>query len=486
MVSGVLLVPLYLRFIPLDLYGAWIASGNILVWLSFLDPGLTGVLQQRVGSAYGKQDYQAIRELLGVGLFLTGIISISIIAIGFVFAHYLPWLLDLPSTVDASVIVQAFSLTVIGTSLMLFSFSISAINQGLQSSLGFGLISNVVVALSFVLIIILLYKGFGLLAIAIGLIFRGVCHTLGQGVYLLWRLTDEKIGFSFSFSSIAALMKLLSYTLLGRVSGIIANNVDLLIVARFLGPETVAVLSLTRKVPRLSREFVNQPSVAFMPAVSHVTGSGEIDKARDALTRLVRMMLWMLCLLAGGLIALNDDFVRLWVGPHLFAGKTINLILCGTFLFTVAAASLRNICFALGNIKGSSVASLAQSLLFIPLVIYGTKYFGLLGTVLAPLIAVLAVSAWYYPRSFFKLLALSSRKRKQIMVECVSTLLVVVPLTLGFFWLHPKGWLQFIGSVAVFCFLYAGLLSLVSKDFRAEIRRIIQRIQLILSQRGST
>lgn len=476
MVSGIIMVPLYLRFIPTDVYGAWLASGNILVWFSFFDPGLTVVLQQRIAFAYGKRDHQVIREFLGCGLFIAVVISLSIIVIGLVVAPYLPSLLDLPPTIDASLIVKAFSLAVIGTSLAFFSFSISAINQGFQSSLGFGFINIVVTLFTTVLTAVLLYKGFGLHSIAIASVFAGVFYTLGQGAYLFWRLMSEKIGFRFSLNNFSALTKLLSYTFLGRMAGIASNNVDLFVVSRFLGPETVTILSLTRKAPDYSKEFVNQPSVAFMPAVSHLIGSGKIDKARGVLTRLVCILLWMLCLTVGGLIALNDDFVRLWVGPHLFAGKTINLIICGTFLFTLAASCLGNICWSLGNIKGNSLASLAQSLIFIPLVIFGTKYFGLIGTVLAPLIAIFTVSVWYYSLSFSTLLKLSSQDHKNIMYEGFSTLAVMVSLILGFSWLYPKNWTQFLFLVIIFCFLYSCLIYLVSKNFKNEIKGVIRKI----------
>ena len=378
-------------------------------------------------------------------------------------------------------IVQAFCIAVVGTSLMLFSFVLSSINIGLLGSVAVGLITNGVVALSIPLTIILLHKGFGLFSLAIKLVFVGISNTLCQGIYLIWRVRSENIGLSFTFKDVFVLAKLLSYTFLWRTSGIISNNIDLIITSRFIGPETVAVLALTRKAPDFSKELVNRPSVAFLPAVSHLAGAGEIDKARKVLTRLLRILLWMLCLVIGGLIAFNDDFVRLWVGSHLFAGQSLNLIITGTLFFTVASACLSNICFALGNIKGNSLAGLAQSLLFIPLVFWGTKYFGLLGTVLAPLIAVLSVSAWYYPRSFSKLIKLSSQDSKNIMHEVFFTLIVMVLLSLGFSSGSPENWLQFVALVAMFCFLYGCLIYAVSKDFRGEIGSVIQKLQSIWS-----
>lgn len=485
MVSSLLLVPLYLKFIPLGLYGAWLATGNILVWLTAIDPGLSTILQQRVGVVYGKKDFEAIRELLVGGLCITAIIVFFIIALGFLSVDYLPVWLNLPSNVDGSTIIRAFSLAVIGTSLMIFSYSIIAINRGILSSVGVGSIGVIVSVLAILFTIILLYNGFGLIAIPLGLLFRGVGFTLGNSGYLVWRLTSEKIGFSFSFRKIPALVKLMSYTFLGRAGGVVANNVDLFIVSRFLGPEIVPVLHLTRRAPEMSRMFVERPPVAFMPAVSHLVGAGEMDKARAVLIRLMRMMLWLTGLFVAGFIALNDDFVRLWVGSHLFAGQTINLIICGTFLFMVISNGLANLCFSLGNIKGNSLASLAQSLLFIPLVILGAKYFGLLGIVLAPFISTLAISAWYFPRSFSKLLKLSPQDRKDIIQEILKILVIIIPFTWIFASFNPTGWFQFIVLVGVFFFSYGLGLYFLSAQLRAEIIGLFQRLRTYSLVRNS-
>lgn len=474
-VSGLLLVPLYLKFIPLDLYGAWLASGNILVWLTIIDPGLSTVLQQRVGVAYGKRDFQAIQELLIGGLCITFVITLFVIIVGYISANYLPNWLNLPSSIDITALKKAFFLAIIGTALMIFSYSITATNLGILSSLGIGIIFGVVSVFAIVLTIFLLYSGFGLLSIPIATLFRGVGLTLGNSGYLFWRIARENIGFSFSFRKLPELIKLTSYTFLGRIAGVVSNNVDLFIVSRFLGPDTVPLLHLTRRAPEMSRMFVERPPVAFMPAVSHLVGSGEEDKAKAALLRLLRMMLWLLGLLVGGFIALNDDFVRLWVGSHLFAGQTVNMIICGTFFFAVISSSLANLCFALGNIKGNSLASLAQSLIFIPLVILGAKYFGLLGIVVSPLLSMLVVSAWYFPRSFARLLRLSFEDKKAIFQEILKISLTIVPLTIGFAWLRPGGWFQFIAVVITFSFVYGVCLYLLSKQLRLEINGFLQK-----------
>lgn len=47
MMVGIILVPIYLVYIPKDLYGYWLATGNILTIISLLDPGIGGVVTQK-------------------------------------------------------------------------------------------------------------------------------------------------------------------------------------------------------------------------------------------------------------------------------------------------------------------------------------------------------------------------------------------------------------------------------------------------------
>ena len=44
LVSGILFVPLYGAHIPIEIYGALLASGNILFWVSAFDMGLVAFL----------------------------------------------------------------------------------------------------------------------------------------------------------------------------------------------------------------------------------------------------------------------------------------------------------------------------------------------------------------------------------------------------------------------------------------------------------
>ena len=474
MLSGLVLVPLYLHFIPLNLYGAWLATGNILTWLTVIDPGLSTVLQQRVGVAYGRGDVAELNSLLTGGVILSGAISLLVLVAGLVSARFLIGWLNLGTTTDTALVERAFLIAVVGSASMIFFYGLSAFSLGLQSSLGAGLIFSIITFLSMLLTVLLLFKGLGLLSLPIGMVVRGVGSTLGYSGYLIWRYKREKLPYHFSLSGVAKLLKLTAYTFLGRGAGVIATNMDAFVLTRYLGAEIAPVFLLTRGAPDMSRMFLERPAVAFTPAVSHLVGSGELERARTVLLRLLRMILWLLGMITAGFIIFNKDFVALWVGPKLFAGQTVNLIIALTLAVTVLVNALSNLCFSLGNIKSNSLAALAQGLLTVPLIIVGARYWGMLGVAVAPLLAMLTVSAWYYPYAFSRLLTL---KRADVLAFVNEAVAVMGAATIAMgvmFWVEAKTWLIFVLAVAAFSAIYLAFLWGISQAFRVEVKTVLR------------
>src|SRR5688500_11421658 len=76
-VQSFLLVPLYVAYIDARLYGAWLAAGSVLLWISLVDLCAGGIIQQRVGQAYGSGDERALGAVVGTGLFVNCVFAIG-------------------------------------------------------------------------------------------------------------------------------------------------------------------------------------------------------------------------------------------------------------------------------------------------------------------------------------------------------------------------------------------------------------------------
>jgi O-antigen/teichoic acid export membrane protein len=475
LVSGVALIPLYLRYIPLELYGVWLAIGNLLAWLTVIDPGLSTVLQQRAAVAYAKKDWPELNALLTGGVLISATISVLVTVCGLTLSKSVINSLNLDNSADRLIIETAFLIAVLGSAGMIFYYALSAFCLGIQSSLGIGIIFTTNMIIGMITTVVLLYKGMGLLALPIGTAACSVGLIAGFFLYVGWRYRDEKIAYRFSTNGIASLIKLTSYTFFGRSATVLASNMDAFVLTRYMGPEVAPIFLLTRKASDVGRMFLERPALAFMPVLSSLAGASEDDQVRVAVMRLMRMILWFLGLAAAGFIVFNDDFVNLWVGEHLYAGAVVNLVMVVNLVFGVLTTTLSNLCFSIGNIRGNSIAALVQGFLSIPLMIIGAKFYGLLGVAVAPLLAVLSISAWYYPCVFRRLLRLVRLDIRSYSYEAIAVTAAAILTSVALFWLTPKNWPALIFSVVAFSATYLAVLTIISHSFRGEIAGLLNR-----------
>src|SRR5690554_1364845 len=482
MVSGFVLPPLYLKHISAEVYGAWLATGNLLAWLSALDPGVSLALQRRIGHAYGEQKREKIGQWIGAGILVSVLICFVIIAVGLSVESVLLGLLELPADLDVGPLYSAFTMAVIATALTMASFSYGAMAYGLQGTFVIGFVQIVSTAASIGVTVFFLLMGDGVIAIAKGMLFRAICWFLGSSAYLFWRAHREKIKVSFSRKELRELLRLTGFTSLGRLGGTLINHMDSFVVTRYLGAETTVAFELTRRGPAGAKPIIQQLSGAVMPSVSNMDGEGQHKKLATVLSRMLAMMGWATGLFVAGFACLNQDFVRLWVGSEYFTGHSINLLILVGLSLAMFVAIFSNLCMALGNIEGNSVVRFIESLVFAMAVYIGVTNFGLLGVVLAPIVAKLLVSAWYYPQTFAVLVNLEPGVLVRLGKEVFKAFCVAVTLALLFSQWPIGGWFEFALAGASLTVVYMISLAAVSCNFRVEMRGFIGYVEKLVGR----
>ena len=110
-----LMIPLTLDYLGTERFGLWMAISSTVAMLSFADLGIGSGLMNAIATAYGKNDIQAIRKKISVGLFLLGVIASVIILIFFIFEGLIPWgkLFNINSELAAEVAVPTITVVVV-------------------------------------------------------------------------------------------------------------------------------------------------------------------------------------------------------------------------------------------------------------------------------------------------------------------------------------------------------------------------------------
>lgn len=364
MVQGVVLVPLYLRHIQGPVYAAWLASGDVVAWLALIDPGVAGVMQQRIGHALGRKDPEALGRTIGTGLRVNLTLGLLLGALGVLVAPWVPALVRVTDPTVARVMVRSFALASVGEAVLLCALSIAAVIMALMEfPLTLGSLYLTCTSLGIVATVVLLRAGVGVHAIPLGLMFRAGLYLVATAV-LYRRVVHRGLGLRprFDRAELRAVFGLSGYTWVSRLGQSLLQNVERVLVARLLGTREVTPLTMTRRAADVVLQATTRVGTAFAPAVAHLAGEGDLSQLRDVTARLLGAVGWVGAIGFGGLVGLNRSFVAVWVGPELFGGQRVSALLALALTWQSVEAVLAQTLFATGRIRETSLVTLAEAL----------------------------------------------------------------------------------------------------------------------------
>lgn len=475
-VSGLVSLPVTIAFIPLDLLGAWLASGNILAWATMLDPGFSSVTQQKVGMAYGAADRTEVGRVAMSGIVLNSGIALLIGAAAWGIAPYLPELLKLENAALSGPLISAWGWACAGLILTTMGFAVTSTNIGLQSSLGIGLVYLVATITALVLQIVLVVHGAGIVGIALANVYRGAAILAGNLLYLGARVVSERIRFRLSWRAMIDICKDTSFTVLGRVTQTIAGQLDAFLIARMIAPSAVPVFRATKAPADIFGLLLSRPAVSMAPSISSLAGAGRIAGKRAIFVRMLQAMIWLAGLGFVGLVGLSKDFVTLWVGAGLYAGLAVTLALAVTTTLAGLSAACSTFSYALGFIRSTSLVGGAAALLTIATMILLGGSWGMLGIAASGALGALPGIYWGF-RQMLKEGALSRRDVAELSREGLRVALCAAATLLITHFLpwRASNWVAFILTSAAYMLLAAALLTTVSAAAREMARTLAEK-----------
>ena len=361
-VQGFLLTPMSLRHIDYKLFGAWLATGQMLSWVSLLDPGVNEVLRQRVAHAFGGNSKDVLGVILGSGLIVGFLIAVIPTVAGLGAAFVAPRFMALDRA-QSMQLRKCFLAAACATGLTIASFAPGSALQGLQRHILHGTISLLGAASYLVSAIVLLYAGWGLAAIPAALLIRAVIWIVGWTLPLFW-IAKRELGVSLTIDLKEGKTTLGTSTATGlsNIGVTLQTGTDAFIAGTMIGPESAAVLSLTGALGDFIRLIPDRIVASFLPGMAHLAGEGDLHKFRAISWRLVQVILALLALTVGPVVIVNEIFMKHWVGAKPYGGFALTVALSLAVMLFSSCNLLGVILFSRGIIRGPAFVRFGQSL----------------------------------------------------------------------------------------------------------------------------
>jgi O-antigen/teichoic acid export membrane protein len=475
--NQLVLVPLYLRFISISVYGSWLASGNVVTLLSVLDIGFNLIVTQRLASAFGAGDDDRFVHEVGssLGLVLAGFVFL--ISVVFILSPLIPGWINAPASETASLRL-AIVLAGIGTASEVIALSMWSILQAWQLAFlcEFSLLISSVLGL--IATVIALFRGVGVIAFGVGALVTGSSAAILLIVVVALQWHRRKLPLPrIKLSGSSELFRYSSPVIVSRISLSLINNGQSVIVSACLNPTAAAILSLTSRVFTGCRTLLEPIIGSAFAGIAHLVGesASHSRRVRVVLQELFTIIAIFAALMFGIAVALNVSFGRLWVGAERFGGSALTIVICMATLCVSINNAQGMILTALGNVRAPAWCSLVEVGIRVPLTIVLLLGLGIVGAPLAACATSLSIGAWYLFRLLRRDLSLRTVEALQIVGAGLPALIACLSISIAVALLSSPAttWFALIKRGAIMAAVLIALVCALTPLARSKAVRVI-------------
>ena len=388
-VVGIVLVPFVLHRVGERLYGYWLASGEVLAYAAMADFGVMGIVPWMVAEADGRDDRDEIRRLISTSIcsavVVAALYSIIVMALWHVAGLKLQpadrLAIGGPLTLIAAITAIVMPLRVFGSVLM-----------GLQDVRFYGTMSTVSWAIDLILTVVLLFKGYGLYALAVGATVPPILGAVAM--FLRVRSIAPDLLHAWPKPSLQEVAKLFREGFgawLGGWGWRLSAATDAIVLASVGSPVWITVLAMTAKLGQMLTHMSWVPGDSSLVGLAQLSGEGRPERLRGAVAAIFRVYLSLATAGTCIVLAVNGAFVRAWVGGHLFGGVAMNAVLAALIVVSTITHGTATIASVLGRRMHVGVAALISGAIQVCLALVLARRFGVIGAPIAGLVAQLGI-----------------------------------------------------------------------------------------------
>ena len=468
-VIGFFMSPFLVHRLGDPVYGVWTLLGSLTGYLGLLDFGITPSTVKKVAEYRAQDDQNAINRVVtgGVAVFIViGAVSfLASIGISFFFNDLFPNPLS-QKTAAALVLLTGLNLAVTFPASVFIGVLRGFQRYDIDAS-----VSTLALIARSILIVVLLLKGYGIIALAIATFV----FDMARLAYLLKRVYEINSGLCvarqfFDKEEMRRLFAYSSHFFLIAVGNRINFLTDSIVIGIYLSVAAVTPYSIALRLVSYLRELVIEMTGVLMPAITHLHTTKATEGVRELHIRATKYAA-LLSLPVGALfLILGDSFIGLWMGARfvteyraqdLLAALTIGIVV------NLIGSPTGTVLTGLGRHDIVARFSILQALTNLAVTLILVKRLGLMGVALGTTISMCCFFVWsnfIFFKHYLKqpILSFASRSLTGAVMAQVpfAALLVAIkfwtpPTSLGGFFLRAGLAFLFYGVLTFFLCLGA-------------------------------
>jgi O-antigen/teichoic acid export membrane protein len=442
LLSFFLLTPFVLHRLGASQYGLWALVGSALAYGALLDFGILRAVIKYVAEFTTQGRSEDAKHLLASALSLYSMIGIAVILLSLVFAPLFPRVFNVPPD-ERSTAAWLVVLLGIGLGIELPCMITTAVLRGLQRYDIVSMLSVIATILYVAGVVIALSLGGGLLDMAA--ISIGVALVMQPpAIWFIKRIAPElHVGWRGAERSwMRKVASFGSWLFLLDLGTLVRTKTDVMVIGSIFPIKVVTPYALARKMGESGQIMTDQFMKVILPLASELHAGNDLLRLRSLYTVGTRLTLGIFLPVAFVLIALARQILTVWVGPEYGNYSSLVAILVFAYLIDVLVWPAANVLQGIAQHRLLARVSFYGAILNIPLTIFLTYKFGVIGAAFAALASTAGVALGFVLPYSMRTIGISA---KAIFREIlVPALLPLIPMAIA---LHLMKQLTLSGSM---------------------------------------
>ena len=326
-------IPILIQSLGKEVFGivAMMNVFSILGYISILDLGIPATIQRFTGVYFSKKETDSLYRLLSAAV--TKLLIASVFA-GLLIVIFREVIVYEFFNLDVETGALVMKLLIFQTFINLFSFGNLFFKNALESLSCFKYVSLVTLLIeSFKIVCVICASQKGFLNLSFVIYLFGLLSIVTFFFYLI-KFINMVPGFSYDPSILMFSRderRFSNSSLIGKLSSVIYNQSDKLVITYFLGASTMASYEVLTKIPSLFSKVIGLSAYAIVPSVS--SSNLDFQRATKIFNSGLEYMIKMIVPVLVFFIVYREILLEMWVGPEfLSVSNLLGLMMIWSFL----------------------------------------------------------------------------------------------------------------------------------------------------------
>jgi O-antigen/teichoic acid export membrane protein len=383
-------------------FGIYTLAFSTVGYFDLLAQGIRSTLQRFVGRLSDARDREALNSVFSTALALTLVVGAFVIVVFFGLSRVLPSFFKLGPAQQ-----HLFAWLVILLGINLGSGVPAALLGsylcGLHRFDLYNLLGIVQQAVRMILILVVLLRGQGVLAVAL-CVLAATLICLPLNWWMIQRI-DSGLKFARGLVRLRTARELLGFgfwTLLNNAGQLLRDSTDSIVIGRVLNAALITPFTVASRLVDYFRPIITSMVSPLMPRMSQLDGQGRHGDIQRLFLDMTRLSALASLAMGSMLVLHGRSLLLLWVGPRYVSSYPILVLLAiGAIASSAQVATLHTL-IAKGRHRAYGIWTLGEGVANLVLSIIWARRYGIVGVALGtavPLLTVkLTLQPWYVTR----------------------------------------------------------------------------------------